>query len=299
MRIVLAYTHHPRCIAHYYRRAFQQLGHEVVTVGPWADEWPMGTDGREPNIQLHRFLYSHYLYDMLPLAVRRHDLFILIDSGEKLTIQTIPGKWAHLALEGTSLEWSDTPYKFAGLMQHVKHPEGVTWSPGAFDVEEHLPGPPASERQFDLVQMAIPYESRKFMAVHVPQIAPDLRCKFGEVWGPEYGDTYRNALATWVGSGQDFVTIRVFEAMAMGCLVIADRTPSIAKLFNEDEHFIGYDPLWNQHGEPYPNPTWLVETIRRIRRDGDGGMAARAQALVWSRDSWKHRAQAILDRVAQ
>lgn len=296
MRIALCYTHHRRCIAHYFRRAFKMLGHEVVTVGPWADEWPMGTPGREADVPLPRYTIGYYTFEQLGIG-NNFDLFILIDQGEDLRVWNIPIKWVHLAIEGTHLEWSYAPYKFASLMQHVTNPVGVTWLPSGFDPEEHLPGPPASGRWYDLVQIAIPYESRKFMANHLPQIAPDLHFQFGEIWGPEYGKAYRDSLATWVGSGQDFITIRVFEAMAMGTLVFADRTASIAKLFREGEHFIGYDPLWNEEHSPYPNPQWLVDELRRIRRDGDGGMAERAKQLVWGRDSWTHRAQTILDTV--
>lgn len=44
-----------------------------------------------------------------------------------------------------------------------------------------------------------------------------------------------------------------------------------------------------------PDVDWLIETLRRLRRDGDGGMARRAYDAVRNTHSYEARCRAMLE----
>lgn len=300
MRIMLCYTHHRRVIAHYYRRAFAQLGHDVRTVGPWYNGYSLGTHGREPT---HWFPWRHptiYDYSEFRLSPKDYDLFVLFDHGENLIVRDIPQHtWAHVGIEGTNLGWSETPHKFAALMQHVTEPN-VHWLPTGFDPQEHRPGPPLTQRLYDIVQLATPRDARTAMWSYIQKCAPHLHSLFGEFWGPVFETVHQQARVTWACSSQDFITMRVFEAAAMGCLLVADRTESLRKIgFVDGMHFVGYDPVPTIWDEGVPDPKLLIRVALLAREDRAAQETAlRAQALVLDKHSWAHRAQEMLDVIS-
>jgi glycosyltransferase involved in cell wall biosynthesis len=306
MRILLLGTWHRRCgLPYYYLRALRQLGHEVVTVGPWRDQEPWGTRGREPQAFLNTSMPVPWRETIAVLNFTEPlDCAIIASGGEGLRwadgdLPDIP--WAHIDSEGAAMEWSRglTPHRYAEIMCNGAD-AGVQWLPKAFDADEHWIPPycasfSGASREYDLVQLASAREARQHIWHTVRERAPDIHTFFGDVWGPLYACAYQNSLATYCCSTLDFVTTRVFEAMAMGCVVIADRNPSTLKLFNDGEHFIGFDPIPGPGGEGMPDPEWLIDTVRRLRREGDGGMAQRAYELVRGRDSYQHRLRRVLE----
>lgn len=312
MRIAILSTWHRRCgVGYFYRRAFRQLGHDVVGIGSWKADEPYGTRGREPEVQIGGGPVFGYA-EIAPVLYypERADLLVIADGGEGLQVTGVPDdvRLVHLSSEGVGWRDAQTPHRYANIMR-ADMDGSVAWLPNAFDLLEHPPRTmpvmhigerelsDGDGREYDLVQLASSRDARRFIWDRVLRTAPDLHCLFGDIWGPSYAAAYQHALATFTCSTQDFVTTRVFEAMACGCVVIADRTKAMASLFTEDEHFIGYDRVDGPGGEGMPDPDWLIETVRQIRRDGDGGMAKRVYALVASRDSYAHRAQRILDDV--
>ena len=84
----------------------------------------------------------------------------------------------------------------------------------------------------------------------------------------------------------------------MGCVVIADRTPSLRQLgFEEGRHFVGYDPLPTIWHEGVPEPEMLIREIRRIRDTGDNGMSIHAQDFVRGHHTWTHRMEQLLKTI--
>lgn len=294
MKILLIYEHHPRVLGHFVKQAFKQLGHEVVSVGAVNPNEPLGCHGRMPDLRLDWCALNAVDASQLRVNPSDFDLRILIDHGEMTTVWNLPHPWVHWSFEGPNLGWSNTQYKYAGILTQVGDVDNVSWLPGGFDAEEHDPRPIPQWREYDLVQAGAVHASRGITWNYVTANAKDLNCVFGQFWGPLYAQIYRHGLATWVDTGVDFIKLRVFEAMALGCVVISPRNYAMLSLFNEDEHFIGYEPIIGPKGEPMPEPSFLIDTARRLRRDGDGGMAERAQRLVWTRDCWQHRAATIL-----
>ncbi len=301
MHVLLFYTHHPRCIADNYRRAFRRvLGPEnVFSAGQWSLSEPLGTYGREPDYELRRSreIWKQWTYKELASHVSfQPDIVVLIDQGEHLRLHDVPTPFIYVSTEGSDMVW---PYgaakRYASLMCNGPGP-GVQWWPNAFDEVEFTRGPDLSKRVLDVTQVATPRDARVAFWGQFPLDAPDLKSYFGEIWGPVYSAMYRNAKCTFVAHGCDFVSLRVFEAMASGCLVISDRTPSMLKLFTEGEHFIGYDPIQGPGGDAIPTTEMIISVVRKINADlpAAQAMADRAYDLVASRDSFRHRVEQLL-----
>lgn len=301
MKVLLFYTHNPRCIADNYRRAFRRvLGPEnVVSVGQWSLSEPLGTLGREPDIILRSDykIWGHWTYKEIARNVPfQPDIAVLIDQGEHLRLYNVSIPFVYISTEGSDMIWPhNANLRYASLMCNGPGPN-VQWWPNAFDEVEFVRGPALAERPIDLTQVATPRAARVAFWNQFPADAPDLRSFFSELWGPAYSAAYRNARCTFVAHGCDFVSLRVFEAMASGCLVISDRTPAMLKLFNEGEHFIGYDPIQGPGGDAIPTTEMIISAVRKINADlpAAQAMADRAYELVASRDSFRHRVEQLL-----
>lgn len=300
MKIVVLGTWHRRCgLPYYYARALRQLGHEVIGIGPWQEGEPPGTEDRQPEFRLPFDTRNResrwYEYEAIKRATGPADLFLLAEGGEDLRLLNAPAPWVHVSTEGDGpiMWWSRklTPFRYAEIMSNGAD-EGVRWLPKSYDALEHYPS--WRQRSIDFVQLASPREARRYIWQYIAQNAPELTLNVGEAWGLAYGDGYRSGRATFCCSSSDFVTTRVFEAMACRCVVIADRTPSMLELFNEHEHFIGFDPVPGPGDEGMPDPAWLIDTLRKLKRDGDSGIANRAYDRVHGRDSYRERMLRIL-----
>lgn len=292
--VLLLGTWHRRCGGPYYwRRAFRHAGWDVVGRGPWRADEPFGSHGREPEICQDPIDGAHNLAGTVA-----PDLVFLCDGGEGYRVAHLPPDvpFVHFSTEGSNMGWSIglTPHRYAALMCNGADAD-VQWLPNAYDTCEHWHSDGAL-REYDLVQIASARPARKCLWAQLAVAASDLHIRTGDLWGPLYGAAYRHARATWVCTTLDFVSMRVVEAMAMGCVVIADRQPSMSTLFTEGEHFIGYDGVPGPHGENTPDPQWLVDTARQLRRDGDGGMAERAWRAVQPH-SYLHRVERVLAEV--
>ena len=302
-RIGILATWHPRCGPWHYAEELRLMGHEVVKIGPYDAGVPFGTRGREPDVLLPQAYPPHYRPGPL---LGDFDQFWIIEGGEDIRVLDLPDKMplVHVSTEGTHLEWTKgrTPHRYAEIMCNVTDPEGVTWLPKCFSEWEYSTGAyprTSTEREYDLVQLASARAARVHVWNEVKRIAPDLNCVFGDQWGPLYYATYENALATFVCHTHDFVTTRVFEAMAAGCVVFSDPTPSMLKLFEPGKHFVPFEAVWHaESGEGYPDPEWLAAEVREMRKNRNHEMiAGAASRLVWGRDSMKHRVETVLTRL--
>lgn len=321
-RVLLFGRWNRRCYATYYfRRAFAALGCEVVGMGPWEEDEPWGTHGREPDIEWPergspRRQPAEYDYASMERALGyRPDLLFLCDQGEHLVVPDIPAgvRWVHYSAEGVAMDWSrgQTPYRYASIMCNGAD-DGVTWLPNGYDPVVHPLHPdPGMPREYDLIQVAAPRPGRQWLWKQLYPLAPDLHIYTGEFYGPLYAAAHHNARAAWVCATYDFITMHTFEAMAMGCIVLADRHPipnpghppppiaysnALTKLFTEGEHFIGYDSLQGPDWERVPDPRWLIEMAREIKAGQYAHIAPAARAAV-ARHRYQDRAAQVLAEV--
>lgn len=306
MRIAIFGTWHRRAGGPYsYAKAARALGHSVITIGPWQSEETFGTSGRAPDIMLPQRTPRHYAFEELRQQMPwSPQVALLVEGGDDLRVTGFPCPWAHISTEGTNYQWHNDAPKYAEIMCNDVRRLGLTnveWLPKAYDHDQLCTSQSSvfAAREYDLVQLASARQSRLRVWGPVQQMAPDLHCVFGDLWGPMYDCAYRNSNSTYVCATQSFVTTRVFEAMAMGCVVLADRNPATLELFDEGEHLIGYTPEIGSDGEGSPNLEWLIDTVRKLRRDKiwRDRVAANAYNLVSQKHCYTHRLETVLKRL--
>lgn len=309
MKILMLGTWHRRCGPYNYARALESLGYDVLRVGPWDESVPFGTHGREPHIQLPKRHPPHYTMDEITNSHEfganaqfyDMDAFWIVEGGENIRILDMPEAVpvVHISSEGTNLEWSKgrTALRYSEIMANTVNKDGVTSLPKAFDPLCALP--PNMYPAYDLVQLASPRAARVHFWQEFPKAAPDMHGVFGDIWGPAYRLIHNNALATWVCQGVNFMTNRVVEAMASGCIVFSDPVPAVCEHFEPGVDFIPYHPVMHESGEGYPDPHWIADQLRRLRRDGHRAMLGSALRKVQQGYSFRDRVLDILDDFAR
>lgn len=303
MKIAFVYTHHRRTLNWYYKRAAQRLGHEVWSVGPWDDQ-PFGTYGREPDSFLADRTPRHYEYAELKVPWTP-DVLWLLEGGEDIRVLDVPVPFVHQSVEGSHMDWSRTvtPHRYVNFTCNGAAPPDVTFLPYGFDrqhCDRTASTRPIVDREYDCAQVGSARPSRALLWDDVSQRAKDIHCWFnGSFWGPAHFELYRNARSTFVNQTHDFMCPRVFDAMAMGCVLFSDRVPSIMSLFEEGEHFIGYDSVRAFDGESVPHTDWLIEQIRRCRREPEWAqrISTAARVNAWQHHTYEHRVQRVLEEI--
>ena len=301
MKVLVFSTWHRKTLNIYYVRALKRLGHEVVTAGPWDNEQRFGTYGREPDIRLPAGPGPYYDYKSIaPRLPWTPDLVWLLEGGEDLRIYGVPCDFVHQSVEGSHMGWSEgiTPHRYVNFTCNGFAPPAVKWLPYGFDEEEAgAVNVPMALREYDCAQVGSARESRVAVWDHLRR-ATDVNCWFsGDLWGPAHFALYRNARSTFCNQTLDFMCPRVFDAIGMGCLLISDRTPSILSLFNDGEHFLGYDRIFGRDGEGIPHPDWLLDVVRRCRREPQWAakIADAGRRLAWEQHTYTHRVREVLD----
>lgn len=305
MRILLLYSHHRRTLNVYYKRALVRLGHQVVSVGPWDEQQRFGTHGRTPDVMLPAAVPPWYAYEQIAAHLPwTPDLVWLLEGGEDLRVLNVPREipFVHQSVEGSHMEWSRgiTPHRYVNFTCNGFAPPDVKWLPYGFDEVEAGPyNVPTADREYDCAQIGSARESRVLVWEHLRK-ATDVHCWFsGDLWGPAHFALYRNARSTFVNQTISFCCPRVFDAMGMGCLLLSDRVPAVTELFNDEEHFLGYDRVFGRDGEGIPHPDWILDIVRRCRREPQWaqGIALAGRRLAWEKHTYRHRVEEVLNDV--
>ena len=231
MKLALAYVHqHQSYLGGLLRRAAKRLGIEVVTIGPkngsWIGNAPI-EDGWEPDIEC-----GHV---GLPVESLGHfDVLINVDQGDGFYLTSTRVPIAHCFTEGNSGEyergvksgaaamWSCMPLKDAG-----KRIPGLLYLQWGYDSQltwltdcsySH------SSRAIDFTLHGSWSERRQ---AYVDAIASrGLRVDAGPPLSrAEWGQTLRDAKITLCDGDESYLTGRIVDAMASGCLVLAKPSP--------------------------------------------------------------------------
>jgi hypothetical protein len=266
MRILIVCTHYAVCSGHYMADAFKRLGHEVRTVGPARDNkiWGMTVDPKfawEPTYIMYE---KNGIYSA-DLDYWRPDLVLQMDS----------------EIIGTGTLWPDVPHAVFGVDNHVRrydtlqgnfshyflsHHDGPcmpvdnsnpkhTWLPCGYDPSIFTPSPiPFDDREYDVCMVGVMYGRRIQLIETMRQIGLKVFASTGLLYD-EYRDAYWNSRISLCSSFCGDVAMRVFETMAMGCMVLTDPCVDFDRL--------GMDP-----------------GIYAVRYDNFGAAAALAHAMI-------------------
>lgn len=245
MKILLTFRHFPVAMGRFFHWGFQDLGHEVFTVGPYSGgKIPWGDfyypDHKfPPDFQLPDANFS--FEEVLPkigfkpdIVVQAGDTFWL--TGKSPVPNIIIGTDPHVLDYSERLK--DADYFFT--MQQFYHPS-EKWIPYAYDPAIHKYEHDGEE--FDVVFCGLQYAHRD-KALKAME-AKGLRVKntLGLIY-EEYCSEYNKGKIAFNWSSLKDLPARFWEGLAMKRMVLTSRVPDLTLLdFKEGEDYVGFDTV--------------------------------------------------------
>ncbi len=293
-RVLISAVCWPVSCARYLAWGFEAAGHQVVVAGsPMGNFIPWGRglhlDHRwtwKPDVVLdHRM--KHTIYEVLAVC-GPVDLVVQAD--------------AHFTLHGPS----PVPNVCFAVDNHVRdyderewdmifgaHSWGrrsgeanFRWLPCAYDPQWHRDL--GLVRTVDAAFVGVFYDRRRDCVAKLFDNAVSLATAQGKVYS-ESNEVYNAARVALCPSFSGDLACRVFEGMAAGCVVVADRCADMDRIgMVEGEHYLAFD--WGD-AESIVDAVALACEPNRWRR-------ITAQAKAWvAGHTWASRAEAVLREV--
>lgn len=281
MNILIACPHFAVASGRYYTRAFKRLGHTVKTIGPAMGDqiWGMRIDPQwvwEPEPPGG---------DWLPdIAINCYHEMIL------------EGRLGGAAKVLIGVDNHVMPYDFPGVSWRARflahswamgmNKPNTHWLPAAYDPEAF--GNQGRERDLDVAMVAVPYDNRMALMHRMVSAGLNVFGAMGLLWD-DYNGIYNRAKIALCQSACGDVPTRVFENMAQGCCVLADRQTDLPRI-----GFVAGVDYW-----PYDAPEDAVREAKFLLESGRWReIAANGQAKV-KPHTWDARAQAVLDKLGE
>ncbi len=296
-RILLVCVSYPVSISRYLLWGFREAGCEVTVVGPGTGAWIPWHDGMTMKNE-------HIWYP--DLLLQQQDRLEITDVTKRLgkdfdlVVQTDP----EYALYG---EYK-SPVVCVAIDNHVRmydhrkwdrifgahsfafrHDEpNFRWLPCAYDPFWH--NDLGRERNTDVAFVGVMqgrcYAKRSEGVSALISNGFSVMCAIGKVY-EEYRSLYNGARMAFCTSANADLGCRVFEGMAMGCLVLTERVVDLTKIgFVEGEHYLGYDSMQE-----------LVEQVKRGMDEDVRKKIVRQSKEAVAEHTWANRARAILHEV--
>lgn len=273
------------------------MGHEVITVGPAVGAWLPWAEHRnlepyewKPDVgcsyQRHMQLTYEYA-EAIARAGFKPDLIIQMDA--QFMLEGKPDcpnvLWAidnHVAKYG-AYDTFDRVY-IAHSWGYMRDLPQARFLPCAHDPQHHhrLDGVP---RAFDVGLVGVGYEERQALVYRLLDEGVTVKAATGLVYG-EYNTLYNQCKIALVRSTAGDLAMRVFENMAQGCLVVADRCRDFEKVgLVEGVHYLGYD-----------TPDECSAQVRHALAHWQDMERIVAAAGEWVKpQTWEERAKVILN----
>lgn len=245
---LIGYRHYPVSVAKFFVRGFRQLGHRVLTVGPFTEELPWAPEGdfseevEVPDIpldwQVEKFNVNQLL-GMMPKV----SAVVSFDAGFRLT-GTLNN--APTILYGTDPHVkhynyrNDYDYFFS-----AQHGHGI-WVPLGYDPEYHrfCEEITAEARPIDVGfvgQIDRPgYSNRQAVRDALECTGMNNLFTTGLV-GESYRWVYNHSKISFNWSSSWDIPMRLWEGMAMGCCTLTNRLPHLEDLgFVEGKDYLAF-----------------------------------------------------------
>lgn len=282
-RILLGAIHTPVTAARSIYWALRDMGHEVITAGPfqnvmdWAGAKPLYCYEWQPHIDTTKPLYP------LPW---KPDLMIQTDR----VMERIPGVPNVLyAIDNHVGDYSGGAgfdKIFVGhSWGHLADLPNATWLPAGYDPRYHRVTDYGRNRDIDVLLIGNPYPERRRLVSDLVFSGLEIRFTYGMAW-EQYNDAYNRARIALVKSKCGDLSGRVFEHMAAGCLVVMDRVRDADKIgLVEGVHYIGYD-----------TPAECADAIRDALNNWDAAQVIADAGHEWVLpETWDARAKTICE----
>lgn len=271
-RVALSYRHYPLSVARFFRAAFERLGHEVLTIGPFEPSipWQQDTDYSQywdvPTIELFTApgAASYPLEQARAegLEAWKPDALVMIDAGFHLA-----GGWnkVPIALVATDPhclfgygETAKSCNAFFVMQEHYLHRylEGAgqagywpppEWLPYCYDPQVHY-WTPGVEPEYDVAFVGVLYPERQRMIRALQAAGLRVLARQGVLFEEGTALYARAKVALNLSSRLD-LPMRWWEGLAYRRLVFTNRVPDLALLEGQGCHPAEPDPVALPLGE--------------------------------------------------
>ena len=233
MKILTVYDHYPVCGGKYITEALQRLGHDTRSWGRamGSQIWGMHVSARHAH---HPTYFGDEAEGFMP------DLVLVVDSQPDLQSCRSWPLMSHVP--------QHVPFAVYGLDNHVRRygapgidhyffahkfpsindmtAQNITWLPCGYDSSFAAGAVPWAERPYDVVLCGVLYPRREAIVRYLERSGFKVATQLG-VFGEQYATMHHNArIALNISANYD-LPMRVFEGVALGCVVLTDRIPDM------------------------------------------------------------------------
>lgn len=298
--IVCVYRHHPMTVARFFKKAFRDLGHTVISCGystgasiPWGSQYYFPEYADEPTIPLEQdspIANLDWLHQRLDELGFMPDVVIQFDAGFWFKRNSIPSyPMIHVGTDPHALSYEQQRLQSNVFinMQSAYSKEGDQWVPYAFDPQAHYYTP--MPQNYDICFIGNLSTPTRKNTIEWLKTNYNVFSDVGLLFEP-CNDMYNQARIGFNVSSEQDLPMRFWEDMARRRLVVTNRVPDLMDLAcKEDQHYVAYSSV--------PE---LKEKLDYYLSHPDEAERIAATGWVWvheTRQTYVQRAQQILQSV--
>lgn len=288
----MSYKHYPMCGGHFFKWAFEELGHEVFSVGEFSgDTVPWEGNPRfpkyvfPPDLETPKGLAYYPLKEVIKMMPWKPDLIFQVDAGFYL-----PGRLDDVpnAMFATDPHFLDYTAQY-NLVDFFFNPQPSTFAkypksiflPWAYDPNIHK-NLHFQKREYDIGFIGLLYDKRR---IALEKLSEKYKVSFrnaGVIYD-ECTQQYNNFVMAFNWSSNDDIPMRIFEGMAYGCVVLTNKITGLEKLFEHGKNILVYS-----------NEEELYSTVEKYLNDRPALVKIALQA---EKDVKKHTYKANIEQV--
>ena len=252
LKVLMSYKHYPMCGGNYFKWAFQELGHEVYSVGyfsgdvvPWAGQPKFPKYVFPPDLAIPTDIPFYPLEKVLEKMPWKPDLIFQVDAGFYLTGKS----------DCPNALFATDPHFLDYHIQHslvdfffnpqpnfmAPYPKSILM-PWAHDPNVHKVVP-TEERLYDIAMVGAQYKDRIEAFAALKEKGFRTFSQNGIIYD-ECTLIYNQSKASFNWSSNNDIPMRIFEGMAYGNLVITNRMEGFREMsFKENKHYIAFSTI--------------------------------------------------------
>jgi len=301
LRVVMSGLIYPMTMMHYFWRAFERRDDvELFVGGPFFGDWIPWNYGMRISQRYVKFpdlplptqsagmKVNPELFDaQMPEHMRNPDLWLQVDAGWHLASRPKAGVVAHIQTDPHVLKASYVlPKSYSDVsfcMQTPYMESDEQYLPYAYDPEIHYLDPKV-EKIYDACLVGLHYTQRDALVNGIRSKGYSVHYSIGEIYD-EYRLLYNQSKLALSWSTLQDMPARVWEAFALGNLLVTNRLPDLPTFFVEDEHYLGF----SNAEEGIAKADWALQNWDKAKK-----IASAGHRKV-NGHSWDKRAQQILE----
>lgn len=283
MTVLMHFRQFPVAMGRWFQWGFEQLGHKVITAGPYSNTipWPGNPSYPQydwkPDIELEDRPYT--VREVLEMANEPVDFVFQASDTHWLTGSSpipnyILGTDPHVLDYRPRLDFADHFFCMQNCyMKEYDFPR-KTWVPYAIEPKWHYPKDNLWGKDYDVVCIGQQYEERHKALEAMRQAGLRVYENIGDIYH-EGTDRYARGIVAFNLSSKEDLTARFWEGMAYGRVVVTNVLPDlrdVAERFGilEGTHYLAYNTI----PEAVEQVKWVLNNFSEARKIAYQGMKA-------------------------